>query len=67
MNVQRGLERMSMVWWGFWMLVSVGFMVGGLFSNDGALVGGGTLGVIGTYAVHRAFCWVLAGFFAPPG
>jgi hypothetical protein len=67
MNIQRGLERMSAVWWGFWGLLAMGALVAGLISRgaDKELAALGAGGAIAAYVAHRITCWVVAGFFAP--
>jgi hypothetical protein len=71
MNWQRGLERMSAVWWGFWAaaaLVGVGafaFQPAIDLAQRVGIVGVALGGALFTYAAHRITCWVIAGFFAP--
>lgn len=68
MNFQRGLERISAVWWSIWGLVGVlllGATVLG-YSEDLAFTGGiGLFFVVGSFLAHKVTCWVVAGFFAP--
>lgn len=68
-NVQRGLERVSAVWWGWWGLLAGILLVSVLFkwevSDRWEIVGIGLGGVIGAYVAHRVTCWILAGFFSP--
>jgi hypothetical protein len=69
MNWKAGLERISLVWWGFWMICAAGLAVFGLFEGAPTervhifLIG--ALGIALAYAAHRLTCWVLAGFFSP--
>ncbi len=71
MNIKRGLERVSAVWWGFWALVCLVVLVFELF-GEGPLaerffVGLASVSAGGAiYLAHRLTCWVIAGFFAPP-
>jgi len=68
MNIQKGLERVSAVWWGLWGLFAA-FVVGAALingsSDGGELFLSGVGGMIAAYAAHRVTCWVVAGFFAP--
>jgi len=67
-NVQKGLERVSAVWWGFWGLLAFAMFVVGLFSDgfdSGVLIGGGFAGLVACGIAHKLTCWVVAGFFAP--
>lgn len=68
MNFERGIHRLSMVFWGFWGLIAAVMVLGGLFGNasDGmSLAGGGAAGMVAAYIAHRLTCWVVSGFFAP--
>ncbi len=65
MNIQRGLERVSAAWWGFWGLLFLSLSALSLL--EGRLEEGLGLAAFGAavYLLHRLTCWVVAGFFAP--
>lgn len=65
MNIQRGLERVSAVWWGLWALITLAGAAALLL--EGEIQKGLFLAAVGVaiYLAHRLTCWVIAGFFAP--
>ena len=67
MNIQRGLERVSAAWWGFWGLLCL--VLSALSLSKGQLEEGLGLAAFGAavYALHRVTCWIIAGFFTPRG
>jgi hypothetical protein len=68
MNWQNGIERVSIVWWGFWGLLAAIVMVGSpltVASDKWEIAGAGAFGVVAAYVAHRITCWIVAGFFAP--
>jgi hypothetical protein len=70
MNIQRGLERVSAVWWGFWALPCLIVLGSALFGEEPSagrfFVGlASVLAGVAIYLAHRLTCWVIAGFFAP--
>lgn len=72
MNWQRGLERVSVIWWGFWVLVAIGVAIGGMvmsatgYQQQGrGMILGGIAGAAVAVALHKLTCWVIAGFCAP--
>lgn len=69
MNVQRGLERVSAVWWGFWGLLCVVGIGVAIFTEPGggkaAVFFGSLAGGVAVYVAHRITCWVVAGFCSP--
>jgi hypothetical protein len=69
MNVQRGLERVSAVWWGMWGLMAAGMLIAGVVGTDrlgrGEMVASGAGGLVACYVAHRITCWIVAGFFGP--
>jgi hypothetical protein len=70
MNIQRGLERVSAVWWGFWALVCLIVLGSALVGEEPSagrfFVGGVSVAAgVAIYLAHRLTCWVIAGFVAP--
>jgi hypothetical protein len=67
-HLQKGLERVSAVWWGLWALlgaVLLGAAVFGEGLDRGVTAGFGVFVLVAAYIAHRVTCWVIAGFFAP--
>jgi hypothetical protein len=70
MNIQRGLERVSAVWWGLWALVCL-IVLGSALVGEAPSAGRFFVSVVSVsagvviYLAHRLTCWVIAGFFAP--
>lgn len=65
MNIQRGLERISAAWWGFFGLLAALAFVGGVIAQDWWLAGIGFGCIVASGVAHRVTCWVLSGFFSP--
>jgi hypothetical protein len=69
MNVQRGLERISAVWWGLFGACGIVLFVAAVFNPDRAdrisVTASGAILAACAYAAHRITCWIVAGFFAP--
>lgn len=67
MNVQNGLERISVVWWGLCGALAALMIGAGVLGNtsDTGLTGLGVGGLVAAYVAHRITCWIIAGFFAP--
>jgi len=67
MNMQKGLQRVSVVWWGMWMVLCAAMALAMLFARDKSdaqdimwLAIGGT---VLSYVAHRLTCWIIQGFF----
>ena len=68
LNVQLGLQRLSLAWWGLW--TSTGFVLLGAaaFGNGadrGWSAGLGLALIAGSVVAHKITCWIVAGFFPP--
>lgn len=68
MSIQRGLERVSAVWWSLVALLPAAAIAVSIFgdpSDRKMAFLAGLAGAVGVYAAHRITCWIVAGFFAP--
>jgi hypothetical protein len=71
-NWQKGLQRISAVWWSAWGLLLAVFCIAALSSGFGggssSDLAGGLIGlVVGlpiVYGLHKLTCWVIAGFIS---
>lgn len=69
MNMQRGLERISAVWWGTWIalgsvLAVASFLGYGSSQYESTLLMWlGVGGAVGALVAHKLTCWVIRGFF----
>lgn len=68
MNIELGLKRVSLAFWGFVGIWGPVMMIGALFSSasDRAeLFWIGAALSAGCYAAYRVTNWIVSGFFAP--
>ena len=70
MNWNQGLKRVSLVWWGLWMVICIGIGVSLLLGVDRGreepLFGFiPLLCAVVPYFLHRLTCWVIDGFSGP--
>lgn len=63
-NIATGLKRISTIFWGFFVLVSLLALVIGIFTLKGEPAYLGAVCAAFFYALHRATCWIIDGFQA---
>lgn len=62
MSWSTGLKRLSLVWWGFWVLALAGFGLYGLTQDRAENAIPILLGCAIPAALHKVTCWVIDGF-----
>lgn len=62
MSWSTGLKRVSLVWWGFWVLSCLGFGLFGLVQDRAENALPVLFGALIPAALHKITCWVIEGF-----
>lgn len=62
MNWTKGLKRISLAFWGLFMLFGAMAAAGGIVRQDYDILGGGIFGMAIAYGLHRVTCWIIDGF-----